>query len=54
VPLVNSYEWYHALRDNGVTVRFYAYPVDTHFPKDVVQTSDVYRRWVDWMRKYLQ
>ena len=54
VPLVNSYEWYHALRDNGVTVRFYAYPVDSHFPKDVVQTSDVYRRWVDWMRAYLQ
>ncbi|MDE1959741.1 MAG: S9 family peptidase [Xanthomonadaceae bacterium] len=54
VPLVNSYEWYHALRDNGVSVRFYAYPVDSHFPKDVVQTTDVYRRWVDWMRTYLQ
>ncbi len=53
VPLVNSYEWYHALRDNGVTVRFYAYPVDTHFPKDIVQTTDVYRRWVDWMTQYL-
>ncbi|WP_297902724.1 S9 family peptidase [Metallibacterium sp.] len=54
VPLVNSYEWYHALRDNGVTVRFYAYPVDTHFPEDIVQTTDVYRRWVDWMKRYLQ
>ena len=54
VPLVNSYEWYHALRDNGVTVRFYAYPVDTHFPADIVQTTDVYRRWVGWMKQYLQ
>ncbi|MBS0488129.1 MAG: S9 family peptidase [Proteobacteria bacterium] len=53
VPLVNSYEWYHALRDNGVDVQFYAYPADSHFPSDIVQTVDVYRRWVGWMQKYL-
>ncbi len=54
VPLVNSYEWFHALRDAGVEVEFYAYPVDTHFPKDIVRTTDVYRRWVDWMTKHLK
>ena len=54
VPLVNSYEWYHALRDAGVEVEFYAYPADTHFPKDIVRTTDVYRRWVAWMSKHLQ
>jgi len=54
VPLINSYEWYHALRDAGVEVEFYAYPVDSHFPKDVVRTTDVYRRWVSWMTKHLQ
>jgi dipeptidyl aminopeptidase/acylaminoacyl peptidase len=54
VPLVNSFEWYHALRDNGVTVEFWAYPADTHFPGDIVQQTDVYRRWVGWMRKYLK
>ena len=53
VPLVNSYEWYHALRDNGVTVEFWAYPADTHFPGDIVQQTDVYRRWVGWMKKHL-
>lgn len=53
VPLVNSYEWYHALRDNGVEVQFYAYPADSHFPRDIVQTVDVYRRWVGWLQKYL-
>lgn len=53
VPLINSYEWYHALRDNGVEVEFYAYPADTHFPADIVQTVDVYRRWVGWMQKHL-
>jgi dipeptidyl aminopeptidase/acylaminoacyl peptidase len=54
VPLVNSYEWYHALRDAGVEVQFYAYPVDTHFPRDIVRTTDVYRRWVGWMTQHLK
>jgi dipeptidyl aminopeptidase/acylaminoacyl peptidase len=53
VPLVNSYEWYHALRDKGVPVEFYAYPTDTHFPSDIVRTTDVYRRWVGWMTAHL-
>lgn len=54
VPLLNSYEWYHALRDNGVTVEFWAYPADTHFPGDIVQQTDVYRRWLDWMTRHLK
>lgn len=54
VPLVNSYEWFHALRDAGVPVEFYAYPVDTHFPGDIVRSTDVYRRWVEWMTKHLK
>ena len=54
VPFVNAEEWYHGLRDNGVTVEFYAYPEPTHFPRDIVQTTDVYRRWVGWMEKYLK
>ncbi len=54
VPLINAEEWYHALRDNGVTVEFYAYPESTHFPHDIVQQTDVFRRWVGWMTKYLK
>ncbi|MGE5624090.1 MAG: prolyl oligopeptidase family serine peptidase [Bacillota bacterium] len=54
VPIVNSYEMYHALQDHGVTVEFYVYPVNTHFPGDVVHTTDVYDRWVKWMKKYLK
>jgi dipeptidyl aminopeptidase/acylaminoacyl peptidase len=54
VPLINSYEWYHALRDNGVEVAFWAYPTDTHFPGDIVQRTDVARRWVDWMTQHLK
>ena len=54
VPIVNSYEMFHALRDNGVTVEFYVYPANTHFPHDIVRTTDIYRRWVGWMVKYLK
>ncbi len=52
VPIVNSYEMYHALKDHGVTVRFIAYPVDVHFPDDPVRATDIERRWVDWLVKY--
>jgi dipeptidyl aminopeptidase/acylaminoacyl peptidase len=54
VPITQSYEMYHALKDNGVTVKFYAYPVPGHFPGDPVRTMDVYRRWVDWLDQYLK
>ena len=54
VPIINSYEMYHALRDNGVVTEFYAYPVDTHFPHDIVRTTDVYKRWIEWMEKYVK
>ncbi len=54
VPIVNSYEMFHALQDNGVHTEFYVYPANSHFPGDIVHTTDVYRRWVDWMVKYLK
>jgi len=54
VPIVNSYEMYHALRDNHVPVQFFAYPVHSHFPGDPVRTADVYRRWMRWMDRYLK
>ena len=52
VPIVNSYMMYHALADRGVTVRFFAYPADSHFPDDPVRVADVYTRWVAWLVKY--
>jgi dipeptidyl aminopeptidase/acylaminoacyl peptidase len=52
VPIVNSYEMYHALKDHGVTVQFIAYPVDVHFPNDPVRETDVDRRWIEWLAKY--
>ncbi len=54
VPIVNSYEMYHALRDNGVHTEFYVYPADTHFPHDIVRTTDIFKKWINWMVKYLK
>jgi dipeptidyl aminopeptidase/acylaminoacyl peptidase len=53
VPITQSYRLYHALRDNGVTVKFFAYPVSGHSPTDPVHVRDVMRRWVDWLKGYL-
>ena len=36
------------------SIHTYAFPLDTHFPKDVVRTTDVYRRWMEWMTKHLK
>jgi dipeptidyl aminopeptidase/acylaminoacyl peptidase len=54
VPITQSYEMYHALKDRGVTVRFFAYPVPGHFPSDPVRAMDVDRRWIDWLVQYLK
>jgi dipeptidyl aminopeptidase/acylaminoacyl peptidase len=54
VTVTQSYQLYHALKDNGVPVRFFAYPVGGHFPNDPVRQMDVYRRWSEWLMQYLK
>jgi dipeptidyl aminopeptidase/acylaminoacyl peptidase len=54
VPVVESYEMFHALRDNGVPVKFYAYPTSGHLPQGPVREADVYRRWLFWLDAYLK
>lgn len=53
VPITQSYRLYHVLKDNGVETQFFAYPLSGHSPNDPVHTRDMYRRWVEWMKKYL-
>ena len=53
VAITESFEWFHALRDNGVTAQFIAYPVYGHSPTDPVHQRDVQRRWIEWMQTYL-
>jgi dipeptidyl aminopeptidase/acylaminoacyl peptidase len=54
VTVTQGYALYHALKDNGVPVKFIAYPVPGHFPGDPVRAMDVDRRWVEWMDQYLK
>ena len=55
VPITNAYALYHALKDNGVTVKFIAVPVAAHFPYGApVHESDIYRVWLEWLDKYLK
>jgi dipeptidyl aminopeptidase/acylaminoacyl peptidase len=54
VPITQSYLMYHALKDNGVPVKFIAYPVPGHFPEDPVRSMDIFRRWAEWMDQYLK
>jgi dipeptidyl aminopeptidase/acylaminoacyl peptidase len=54
VPISQSYLMYHALKDNGVVVKFIAYPVAGHSPSDPVRQTDVYRRWVEWIDEHMK
>lgn len=54
VPVGQSYKLYHALKDNGVPVKFVAYPVPGHFPSDPVHRRDVVRRWIEWIAERFQ
>lgn len=51
-PIATSYEFYHALKDNGKDVTFIAYPVAGHFPRDPDRSLDVYERWVEYIAKH--
>jgi len=54
VTVTQGYSLYHALKDNGVPVRFIAFPIPGHSPSDPVRRMEMYRRWVAWMDQYLK
>jgi len=54
VTITQGYALYHALKDNGVPVKFVAFPIPGHSPGDPVRRMDMVRRWVDWMDQYLK
>jgi dipeptidyl aminopeptidase/acylaminoacyl peptidase len=53
VTTTQAYKLYHALKDNGVPVKFIAYPVGGHSPTDPIRSRDIWRRWVAWLGPYL-
>jgi dipeptidyl aminopeptidase/acylaminoacyl peptidase len=54
VPITQSFAMYRALKDNGVTTKFIAYPLSGHSPDDPTHQSDVDRRYVEWFSEYLK
>ena len=54
VPIVEDYEFFHALRDHHVPVEFVAYNAEGHYPSDPIRGEDIYRRWLGWLDKYLK
>jgi len=54
VPTPLSYEFYHAVRAAGTTVKFVIWPVNGHSPSDPVRAEDVNRQWEAWLVDYLK
>jgi dipeptidyl aminopeptidase/acylaminoacyl peptidase len=54
VPISQGYSLYHALKDNGVPVKFIAFPIPGHSPGDPVRRMDMYRRWIEWIDLYMK
>ncbi len=54
VPIVESYEMYHALRERGVPVKFYAFPTHEHLPQGPVRMAQAFSLWFDWFDRYLK
>jgi dipeptidyl aminopeptidase/acylaminoacyl peptidase len=54
VSITNSFEFFHALRDNGLPVKFIAFPVVGHFPPDPVHQLMAYTDWSGWMVEHLK
>jgi dipeptidyl aminopeptidase/acylaminoacyl peptidase len=54
VPISSSYAMYHALKDNGVTVKFIAIPTSGHEASDPVHQLDIERVWLEWLDQYLK
>jgi dipeptidyl aminopeptidase/acylaminoacyl peptidase len=52
VPIASSYRMFHALRENNVETRFFAYPVDGHGTSDPIRELDWNRRWIAWVAEH--
>jgi len=54
VPITQSYQMYYALKDNGVPVKFVAFPVSGHSPEDPVHATEIEKQYVNWFAQYLK
>ncbi len=54
VPIPQAYEFYHALHEHGVPVRFVVFPAATHGPADPVQTAQLTQLWLAWLDRWMR
>lgn len=53
VPTTMSYSMYHAMRDNGRTVKFLEFVASTHGPSTPRNMEEIMQAWLDWFGRYL-
>src|SRR5438067_12559974 len=54
VPITQSYQMYYALKDNGVPVKFVAFPVSGHSPEDPIHATEIEKQYVNRFAQYLK
>ena len=54
VPTPQAFEFYHALKDNGVDARFVMAPRYGHFPSDPAGTESMIKLWIGWFEDHLK
>jgi dipeptidyl aminopeptidase/acylaminoacyl peptidase len=54
VPTSQGYEYYHALKREGVTTKMVVYPRQPHGPQEPKFILDIMQRHLDWVDKYVR
>ncbi len=54
VPTSQGYEYYHALKRQGVTTKMVVYPRQPHGPQEPKFVLDIMQRHLDWVDKYVR
>jgi dipeptidyl aminopeptidase/acylaminoacyl peptidase len=54
VPTSQGYEFYHAMKRNGVTTKMVTYPRQPHGPYEPKFVLDIMQRHLDWVEKYVR
>ncbi len=52
VTVSQSFKLFYNLKDNGIETKFIAYPLPGHFPQDPIHKKDIYKRWIEWIKKH--
>lgn len=54
VPISQGYEYYQALKRQGVTAKMVVYPREPHGPIEPKFRLDIMQRHIDWVEKYVR